>query len=924
MLDFFRIQIRSPRKDVKEIYPEFIIDETKDLMIRGGDFYAVWDERKGLWSTKENTASRIIDREINAFKKEHFSDTDGVVICKYMKDSTSGVIDRWHKYVQKQMRDSYHLLDEKITFENSDIKKEDYVSRRLPYAIEEGDISSYEELINTLYDEDERKKLEWAIGAIISGDAKEIQKFIVLYGSAGSGKSTVLNIIQSLFEGYYATFDAKDLTSSNNSFALESFKNNPLIAIQHDGDLSRIEDNTKLNSLVSHEYMEVNEKYTKKYVTRFNAFLFMGTNKPVKITEAKSGIIRRLIDVRPSGRKIPYEKYKLLMHQIEFERGAIAYHCLEKYKEMGISYYDPYIPKDMISATNDFYDFIENYYGRFIENDYVTLKSAWGMYNEYCEYAKVPYPYTMRQVRVELQNYFKEFKDDAKIDGKHIRNVYIGFLKDKFKYVSEEEKLEENPWLIFDSSVSRFDMEMADCPAQYASDKETPIMPWDKVETHLSEIDTSKLHYVRVPENHIVIDFDIKDKDGNKDFEANYKAALKWPATYAELSKSGSGIHLHYIYKGDVSKLSAIYDDNIEVKVFFGKSSLRRLLTKCCNLAIATITSGLPLKGEKNVVDFEGVKSEKALRTLIRRNLAKEIHPGTKPSVDFIFKILNDEYERGSVSFDLRDMRPAILAFAANSTHQAPYCISMVAKMHFASKDIEEGAVLEEPEDLGNEKKKPGSAGESQDKTTLVFFDVEVFPNLFVVCYKAAGEGKSVTPLINPSPADIENLMKFRLVGFNNRRYDNHILYARLIGYSNEQLFDVSQKIINGSKNAMFGNAYDISYTDIYDFSSKKQSLKKWEIELGIHHQELGLPWDKPVPEDMWNTVASYCVNDVIATEAVWNARQADWTARKILADLAGMSVNDTTNSLTTRIIFGTNRHPKLIYTDLATGEQYG
>jgi len=923
MLDFFRIQIRSPRKDVKEIYPEFIVDETKDLMIRGGDFYAVWDEKKGLWSTKENTASRIIDREITAFKKEHFSDSDGVVVCKYMKDSTSGVIDRWHKYVQKQMRDSYHILDEKITFQNTEITKEDYVSRRLPYSIEDGDTTSYDELISTLYEPDERNKLEWAIGAIISGDAKEIQKFIVLYGSAGSGKSTVLNIIQSLFDGYCTTFNAKDLTSANNAFALESFKNNPLIAIQHDGDLSRIEDNTKLNSLVSHEYMEVNEKYTKKYVTRFNAFLFMGTNKPVKITEAKSGIIRRLIDVRPSGRKVPFSKYKELMHQIEFERGAIAYKCLQKYKEMGMSYYDPYIPKDMISATNDFYDFIENYYGRFIENNYISLKSAWGMYNEYCEYAKVTYPFTMRQVRVELQNYFKEFKDDATIDGKHVRNVYIGFLKDKFKYNAEEEIIDKKPWLIFDSSISRFDLEMADCPAQYASEKETPIKAWDKVTTKLSEIDTSKLHYVRVPENHIVIDFDIKDKDGNKSFDENLKAALKWPPTYAELSKSGAGIHLHYIYKGDVSKLSSIYDDNIEVKVFSGKSSLRRLLTKCCNLVIATITSGLPLKGEKNVVDFEGVKSEKALRTLIRKNLAKEIHPGTKPSVDFIFKILNDEYEKGTLSYDLRDMRPAILAFAANSTNQAAYCIKLVSKMHFASKDIEEGASIEEPDDL-DRGKKSNYISEDNEKDPIVFFDVEVFPNLFVVCYKAEGDGKSVTPLINPTPTDIENLMKFRLVGFNNRRYDNHILYARLIGYTNEQLFDISQKIINGSKNAMFGNAYDISYTDIYDFSSKKQSLKKWEIELGIHHQELGLPWDQPVPKEMWDTVASYCVNDVVATEAVWNARKTDFTARKILADLAGMSVNDTTNSLTTRIIFGTNRHPRLIYTDLATGEQYG
>ena len=143
------------------------------------------------------------------------------------------------------------------------------------------------------------------------------------------------------------------------------------------------------------------------------------------------------------------------------------------------------------------------------------------------------------------------------------------------------------------------------------------------------------------------------------------------------------------------------------------------------------------------------------------------------------------------------------------------------------------------------------------------------------------------------------------------------MLYACLIGYTNEQLFDLSQKIVSSKKgdrnNGLFGEAYNLSYTDIYDFASagNKQSLKKWEIELGIHHQELGLPWDQPVPEELWTTVAEYCDNDVVATEALFNHLQADWTARQILADLAGMTVNDTTNTLTTRIIFGSNRKPQ-------------
>lgn len=192
-----------------------------------------------------------------------------------------------------------------------------------------GKLWCYNKLISTLYSEEERRKIEWAIGSIVAGDSKYIQKFMVLYGAAGTGKSTILNIIQALFEGYYSVFDAKALGSSNNSFALEAFKTNPLVAIQHDGDLSRIEDNTRLNSLVSHELMTVNEKFKSAYSNRFNAFLFMGTNKPVKITDGKSGLIRRLIDVSPSGNKLNPREYKEAMDQVTFELGGIAYHCKE-------------------------------------------------------------------------------------------------------------------------------------------------------------------------------------------------------------------------------------------------------------------------------------------------------------------------------------------------------------------------------------------------------------------------------------------------------------------------------------------------------------------------------------------------------------------------------------------------------------------
>ena len=292
MIDFLFIARRTGKHGVIEIYPKLIIKHSKDLMIRGGDFYAIWLQERGLWSTDEQDALQLIDRELDNYADAHKADFDNYRVL-HMWDAESGMIDIWHRYCQRQMRDSFVMLDEKLIFSNTDVKKEDYASKRLPYPLEQGSIKAWNELISVLYAPDERMKIEWAIGAIVNGDSKKIQKFMVMYGAPGTGKSTVINIIQKLFAGYYSAFDAKVLGSSSNAFALEAFKANPLIAIQHDGDLSRIEDNTRINSLVSHESMTVNEKFKSAYENRFKCFLILGTNNPVRITNAKSGIVRR-------------------------------------------------------------------------------------------------------------------------------------------------------------------------------------------------------------------------------------------------------------------------------------------------------------------------------------------------------------------------------------------------------------------------------------------------------------------------------------------------------------------------------------------------------------------------------------------------------------------------------------------------------
>lgn len=901
-MDFYNIRTKEA-KGFQQAYPDWIVGNHEDLMVRGGAFYAIWDEERGMWTTNEYDVQRIVDNDLRRYVQE--CEEKGLIVEPLLTTNFStGSWESFNRYIRNLPgASSFRQLDEKLTFADTVVTKKDYVSKRLPYSMAPGKTDSWDELMNVLYAPAERDKIEWAIGAILNGASKWIQKFLVFYGPPGSGKSTVIGIIEKLFEGYVSTFEAKALTSNSGSFSMEPFEHNPLVAIQHDGDLSRIEDNTRLNSLVGHDTMLINAKYKSAFAIKPNAFLIIGTNKPVKITDAKAGNTRRLIDVHPTGVKVSPSRYHVLVENINYELGAIAHHCLKRYEEMGKFYYDGYIPTKMMMLTDSFYNFIEANFDIFKASDGIQIKRIWEMYKEYCEESNIVKRLQYHEVRDEVASYFSEFKERHFVGDKEIRSVWLGFkglpgegpppfLPDT-SYVIELKNHGE-----YDNQ-SAFNIAYPTHPAQYATASGAPSEKWANSSTVLSDLDTSRLHWVKVSENHIVLDFDLVGEDGEKNLELNIAEASKFPPTYAEVSKSGKGLHLHYLYRGDVRQLSSFLGEGIEIKTLLGDSSLRRKLTKCNNLDISTISGGLPKK-EKPMLDANAVKTEKGLRLLIDRNLRKEIHPGTKPSLDFIHHILEEAYASG-LRYDVSDLLPTLLAFAARSSNQSRTCIGIVQDCKLASE-------------------LPMAGPESDDDGPICFFDVEVYPNLFVICWKKEGSGQ-VIRMINPTETDVEPLTHQKLVGFNNRRYDNHILYAACLGYTNEQLFDLSQKLISkDSRKWMFGEAYNLSYADIYDFSSKKAGLKKFQIELGIFHVELDLPWDKPVDESLWSKVEEYCVNDVISTEAVFNSRKQDFVARQILADVSGLSVNHTTQQHTARILFGSDKHPqkRFIYTDLS------
>lgn len=895
MPEFVRAREAKQTGNVICIRPSFRVG-ADDLMIRGHDFYAVYNPDTGFWSKNEEDALKLIDIELWDYKRAKFPNAEYGIHVEDIHESADKAIGEWHKFCKKDAYDKYHELDSSVLFLNDNVTLESYATKTLPYELTPGPTIAWDELTDILYAPSEKEKIEWFIGSIVTGASKEIQKFGVFYGGPGTGKSTILNIIEDMFRGYTTTFDSTSLGSANSDFALEAFKSNPLIAIQHDGDMSHLETNIRINSIVSHETLEINEKFKSKYSMRILSLLLMGTNKPVRISDARSGLIRRLIDIVPTGNTIPYDRYAYLVNAVRYEYGAIAYKCKEFYMQNARKY-DDYKPLSMMGTSNDFYNFMLDSYDVFIKDDSTTLKQAWTMYKVYCDDARVPYPLSMRVFKEELKSYFQNYDERVMVDGMAYRNRYSGFKKELF--VSEnifpkmtvelpEDKLRLKP------QPSLLDNMLKDCPAQYGNEFGVPSRRWENCTTTLADLDTSKVHYVKVPLNHIVIDFDLKNEAGEKSLRKNMIAASQWPATYAEVSQGGNGLHLHYLYSGDPTQLSRVYNSDIEIKVFNGNSSLRRKLTRCNDIPVATISAGLPLREEKKMLDFDGVENERHLRFLLKKALNKEVHANTAPNMDFIKMIIDKAYESG-LKYDVTDMRPSVMAFAAQSSHQAEKCLRILNDIHWKS---------DEPE----------VSSEEYDEDELIFFDCEVFSNVFIVCWKAQ-HSDTVVRMIQPTQNDIENLLHKKLVGFNNKRYDNHILYAWLMGYNNEQLYILSQRLASNSENAYFSEAFKLSYTDIYDFAATKQSLKKWEIEIGIHHQEFAYPWNEPLPEDKWEECADYCENDVRATQATFEHLEADWTAREILAKLTGMTVNDSTNQLTAAFIFGKgNKKPQAVF----------
>ena len=910
-MDFYTIRTETNNSKNKaydfKVYCSLKLLGSKDVIVKRGKLYSFWYNNQ--WHNNEYLLYKIIDKDIlekvNEIKDNY---KDSIVIGEYLNDSRSNMLSKTRNYI-KDMEHSNLELDTKIIFSDHEITRDDYASFKLPYSPKEGSTTNFDKMFTKLYSPEELEKILWVIGAIATGGIRQIQKMLYLFGEKRTGKGTVISLIEKMFSGYTSNIDLSSIISGY-SHATAQLVNKPIL-IDADSKVSKGKDVTQLMKIVSHEEITVNPKGKEHYGFLFEGIIITASNDVIKMDNIDSGMVSRPLVVHPTGYRHPTDKYNQYKEGMKFEYSAIVYRAIEVFNKLGIGYYDNDFNIEMLSDTDIIHSFVEENF--MILKDGTTLRQVGELYKLYLEDFGMSTNGFKRDIKAGLMRYYRNFYPEKMIEGKKYKNVFDEFILEKVSKrltdtITNNIKDEIPKYEDFSSSLDLLSLLYKDQFAQYATSDGLPSKKWDKTTTILSDLDTTRLHYVKMPENHIVIDFDIKDSNGNKSLIENIKASSYFPKTYGELSKSGNGIHLHYIYIGDINELSYIYDNDIEIKIFKGNSSLRRKFTYSNGYGeISSIKEGLPLKEKRDILykfDKDFILDEKKLRLMIMKNLRKEYHSNTGPSMDYI-KYLVDEANKSGVEYDITDFKQKIINFAMSSTNQAKRCLEIANSLNYSTKIND----IKIEEDI-----------QIKQKEELYFFDIEVFKNLNIICYKKYGEDK-VYNVINPDSKWVEDFVKNPIVGFNNYRYDNHILYGILLGESPEEIYSRSNKIINTNDGqGLSTKAYNLSYTDVYNFSSDKKSLKKWEIELELNYDELEWDWTEPIPDKLIQRAIEYCENDVIATEKVFDHLISDYNARCILSKLSGLSPNATTQQHTAKIIFGNDKRPqdKFTYADLS------
>lgn len=222
------------------------------------------------------------------------------------------------------------------------------------------------------------------------------------------------------------------------------------------------------------------------------------------------------------------------------------------------------------------------------------------------------------------------------------------------------------------------------------------------------------------------------------------------------------------------------------------------------------------------------------------------------------------------------------------------------------------------------------------------FRDIECYVNLFMDTVIDLNDNVTVF-MINKKRNDLKKFVAFYnntnlvAVGYNNSVYDdpltNYIIknYFYLASLSNKEvckaIFKISTSIIQ-EDNKEYRYADYFQTLDLMKVLALKKGLKQVAVNLKHHRiQDLPIPWNKPVKEDMIDKMMDYNLNDGIITKKLYHHAIEEIRLRKYVTDKYGINVLSEARSGIANKLFekwyseDTGLHPK-DFKDLRTNRR--
>ena len=158
-MDFIRVAYKDNKDGTREFYPSLQALESQDLVIRGGQFVAIWDEETGLYSRRQSHVPDIIDRAFAKMVGERLRPGDTV---KKMRVFDNQMYSKFLALV-RSIGDMGPDLDQTIVFADQTPAKADAATFKMPYSLSTKPHPAWDTILNTLYDPEQRIKIEYAI-----------------------------------------------------------------------------------------------------------------------------------------------------------------------------------------------------------------------------------------------------------------------------------------------------------------------------------------------------------------------------------------------------------------------------------------------------------------------------------------------------------------------------------------------------------------------------------------------------------------------------------------------------------------------------------------------------------------------------------------------------------------------------------------